>query len=156
MVRKIYYSGIGARKAPKDILSLMYCIAKELSDRGYTLRSGGAVGSDTAFEEGSNNRCTIFSAKDATKEAIALSKMFHPAWDSCSDYAKKLHGRNAQIILGLGLDDPSDFVVCWTPEARKVGGTGNAIRIAESKGIKIFNLAKISDRESIKSQLGIH
>jgi len=47
-----YYTGIGSRETPKDILELMHEIAFTLADQDYVLRSGGAQGADTAFEEG--------------------------------------------------------------------------------------------------------
>lgn len=47
-----YYSGIGSRATPKDILKLMEDIAYKLADKDYILRSGAAGGADTAFEEG--------------------------------------------------------------------------------------------------------
>lgn len=45
------------------------------------------------------------------------------------------------ILLGRDLNDPVDFVVCWTPGAQAVGGTGQALRIAEAYGIKVYNAA---------------
>ena len=133
------YSGIGSRDTPENILSFMVDLAKALDDLGYKLRSGGAIGADTAFETGSNN-CEIFRPKHATPEAIELASKFHPAWHRCNDYVRRLHGRNSQIILGEHLDIQSDFVVCWTYGGNKVGGTALGMRIAEHYGIPIYNL----------------
>lgn len=47
-----YYTGIGSRETPKDILKLMEDIAFKLAQKGYILRSGAAGGADTAFEIG--------------------------------------------------------------------------------------------------------
>lgn len=47
-----YYSGIGSRSTPKDILKLMEDIAFKLAQKGYILRSGAAGGADTAFQSG--------------------------------------------------------------------------------------------------------
>jgi len=49
---KKYYAGIGSRKAPGYALQMARDIAVTLAKRGYILRSGGAAGMDTAFEEG--------------------------------------------------------------------------------------------------------
>lgn len=38
------FTGIGSRSTPPEILEKMKAIAKFLSERGYTLRSGGADG----------------------------------------------------------------------------------------------------------------
>ena len=35
---------------------------------------------------------------------------------------------------------PSNFVVCYTPDGKASGGTGQAIRIAEYYNIPIYNL----------------
>jgi len=48
----------------------------------------------------------------------------------CSDYAKKLHGRNVKQVLGDDLKTPSDFLLCWTKEGKDVGGTRTAIVLA--------------------------
>ena len=47
------YTGIGSRETPHHILTLMTEIANILDNIGYTLRSGGADGADTAFALGS-------------------------------------------------------------------------------------------------------
>ena len=40
-----------------------------------------------------------------------------------------------------GLDEPdSEFVICWTHDGTDVGGTGQAIRIANHYGIPVFNM----------------
>lgn len=47
-----YYTGVGSRKTPKDVQAKLTVIAFMLAKLGYTLRSGGAEGADTAFELG--------------------------------------------------------------------------------------------------------
>ena len=136
----MYYAGIGSRKLPWDIQQLMTKISKELDTKGYILRSGGADGADTAFEEGSNNK-EIFRPKDATPEAIKIASTIHPAWNNCNEYVRKLHGRNAQIILGRDLNQPVNFVICWTLNENS-GGTSLGIKIAKKFNIPYFNLAK--------------
>jgi hypothetical protein len=46
------YAGIGSRRTPEHILDIMDMFAGEFADRGWKLRSGGAVGADTAFQQG--------------------------------------------------------------------------------------------------------
>ena len=48
------------------------------------------------------------------QQALVLAGQVHPAWHRCDDYAKRLHARNCMQILGRNLDEPADFVVCWT------------------------------------------
>ena len=47
-----YYTGVGSRETPPEIMTLMTRIAGKLAREGWTLRSGGADGADWAFEEG--------------------------------------------------------------------------------------------------------
>lgn len=140
-----YYAGIGSRKTPQEILDLMVHIAKQLRHDGWILRSGGAQGADSAFELGALNKTEIFSAADATDTAIYLASLNHPAWEKCNNYARKLHGRNSMILLGKDLKTPVKFVICWTPDAQVTGGSGLALRIAKSRNIPVFNLAKQQD-----------
>ena len=148
MVKKLFYTGVGSRVTPKAILETMTLIAIKLSKSGYILRSGGAIGADQAFERGSALH-HIFHARDANMAAMAIAGGLHPAWDRCSQYAKRLHGRNAFQVLGLELDQPSKFLICWTPDGceshasrtYETGGTGTAISIASEHGVPVFNLA---------------
>lgn len=134
------YAGIGARKTPENILNQMNRIAVWLQVEGFTLRSGGAAGADTAFERGAGVRKEIYRAHDATDAAMRLAEQYHPAWSRCGDYAKCLLARNGFQILGPDLKTPSDFVVCWTSDGKASGGTGQAIRVAEAHGVPVFNL----------------
>jgi len=152
------YAGIGSRETPPDILDLMTAIAVELRDRGYILRSGGAPGADSAFSKliGFREKEIILPWKnfegiregiDATSqpnfpEALRIAESYHPAWDRCSEGARKMHARNVYQILGLNLNNPVVFVVCWTKNGRAVGGTGQALRIASDPAyaIPIYNL----------------
>lgn len=49
---KIFYTGIGNRDTPYEYLEKMTALAFLLEKEGYILRSGGAEGADTAFENG--------------------------------------------------------------------------------------------------------
>jgi len=134
-----YYSGIGSRKTPEDMCHNLTLIAASLNIRGYRLRSGGAEGADKAFGVGANDPI-VFRPKHATAAAIEVAKAFHPAWHMCNDYVRSLHGRNAQIILGEKLDEPSKFVLCWTPNENS-GGTSLGIRIARHYKVPVYNFA---------------
>ena len=150
---KIRYAGIGSRETPKHILELMGHIAHVMEKNGVILRSGGADGADAAFAQnvrlreiflpwnGYNNLWAGGDIKiGASENAIELAGNFHPAWNRCSHGAKKLHGRNMNILLGADLDTPVDLIVCWTKDGKASGGTGQAMRAAEHFGIPIFNL----------------
>lgn len=149
-----HYAGIGSRNTPKHILEDMTRVAGHLEFCGFTLRSGGAYGADLAFEAGVQDPAhkEIFlpwpgfnGIKDspymgATPEARRMAADYHPNWDACSPAAKKFHARNSHQILGWNLNDPVDFVLCWTKFGEMRGGTSQALRIAQDFGVPIFNL----------------
>lgn len=141
------YAGIGSRETPPNILLMMNQLSLKLESIGYLLRSGGAVGADSAFEQDITNK-EIFIANDATPESIEMASKYHPAWNKCSPWAKKLHGRNCMILLGHHLDSPVKFILCWTNNGNDVGGTGLCIRLAIALRIPIFNLfdTEVKDR----------
>lgn len=144
----MFYTGVGARKTPQHILKLMTAMAVKMTSLGYTLRSGGAIGADTAFELGAGPK-EIYVANQANEAAMSIAAKFHPAWDKCSRYAKMLHGRNAFQLLGINLNLPSLYCICWTPDGAtthrervyQTGGTGTAISIADAYNIPVINLA---------------
>lgn len=147
------YTGIGSRQTPADILADMTRVASNLELTGFTLRSGGAAGADSAFEAGvehyqhkeiylpwrgfNNNASGLYGVSEP---ALAMAEKYHPAWHRCSPAARKFHARNCYQVLGQSLNDPSDFVLCWTPNGQVEGGTGQALRIAQHHGIPIFNM----------------
>ena len=147
-----FYAGIGSRETPANIRALFGELAYELGDMGYTLRSGAAEGADAAFErglanhhekeiwlpwKGFNNHPSAFYRP--TADALQLAASLHPAWERCAQGARKLHARNMHQILGQDLSTPVDFVACWTKEGSGAGGTGQAIRLAKSRGIAVFD-----------------
>lgn len=139
-----YYAGIGSRETPFDIQLLLFDLAAKLGQK-YTLRSGHAKGADLAFENGCvsiNGGKEIFKAKDCTPESIEFTSQFHPAWENCTTDGKKLHGRNAMIVMGKDLKTPVERVICWCYEkdGEWFGGTGQGLRIAKAHDIPIYNL----------------
>ena len=40
-----------------------------------------------------------------------------------------------QQVLGVSLDSPAEFVLCWTADGEASGGTGQALRIAAIHGL---------------------
>lgn len=142
-----YYTGVGSRETPAEILKLIKRIACKLAEEGYHLRSGAADGADTAFEEGffdwliSTNGegpalASIYipwAGFNSTKgvsypegvlkiggslAARLIAEEVHPAWDKCSQGAKALHTRNVSQVLGDDLTTPSSFLICWAPPTK--------------------------------------
>lgn len=168
-----YYTGVGARKTPLEILELITSIAKALSRSGFVMRSGGAEGADVAFSDGAGKSKQIFLPwkgfrqhntdnllvfDDIKEEAFTIASRHHPAWNNLSYPAKSLMARNTHQILGPNLNDPSEFLVCWTPDGcyssktRTIvtGGTGQAISVACEFGVPVFNLRNQKHYEFMK------
>lgn len=151
------YAGVGSRETPGNTIIKMQRIATYLSkEYDAILRSGGAVGADSAFETGCDKvrgKKEIFYAKEyqnkikpskeAWEEAERIASKIHPAWERCSEYAKKLHSRNCFQILGADLNSPVEFVVCYAKEdsnGNPQGGTRTAIMLARECNISVYNL----------------
>ena len=158
----MYYAGVGSRETPQDVLKIMWKIGKHLADKGYTLRSGGARGADAAFENGcdsvmgskeifyaNNDKGTLMLA-EAIPIAEQMAASVHPAWDRCNTYVRKLQTRNMAQVLGADLKHPVDFLVCWTKNGEKIGGTATAISVAEMNNIPVFNLYFESDLQKLR------
>jgi len=146
-----YYAGIGSRGTPLVWLTWFTALATRLEAKGYTLRSGGANGADSAFEAGvvhgkkdiflpwqgfNNNQSQYFMIDE---HALNMAKEYHPRWNSLKPAGKKFMARNCYQVLGYLLSHPSDFIVCWTPDGLIKGGTGQALRIAAALDIPVFN-----------------
>ena len=160
-----YYAGVGSRTTPVEICVLMSQIAQDLSNSGWTLRSGHAEGADKAFELGAGGRAEIYlpwrgfthvpvlgteySRPEPWTEEVAAT--YHPRWVALSPIARKLHMRNVHQVLGhLPDSEHSRVVVCWTPNASGSGGTGQAIRIANGYNIPVFDLADHQIRQEFE------
>jgi hypothetical protein len=174
---KKFYAGIGSRETPQDVLNAMQEIAYQLGSKGYVLRSGGAIGADTAFFNGANKQglpipkvylpsawfngyrhCPILGFFDSTtaptwSEALALVDKYHPAPEKLSEFARKLMARNAYQVLSTTLKDPVDFVICWTKGGKLVGGTAQAMKIAMDFGVPIYNLANVEDVRRVHKEV---
>lgn len=145
-----YYTGIGSRTTPTNALELIHELASWLCNKGWTLRSGGADGADSAFELCAGSQKEIYlpwkgfndnpsPLYEVSPEAIKRTLEYHPAPGLLKPTAKKIMGRNLYQVLGKDMQTSSSFVVCWTPRGNQ-GGTGQAIRIALHHQIPVFNL----------------
>ena len=155
-----FYAGIGSTKTPEHIQEKMTEIAKLLEIKRYTLRSGGATGADTAFENGVRHRKEIFYqydyilsdaecvpyAKSELKFSSEMCDRFHPIGKKLRGRTRDLISRNTFQIFGIGDTQNVDFVICYTQDGSEgitsqlTGGTGQALRIAKAYHIPIYNL----------------
>lgn len=112
-----YWTGIGSRETPEDILRLMTILGKTLTDFGWVLRSGGAQGADTAFYEG----CKLSENFERAKSMVYISwngmksgdtKLWHnpalglydatryPTWEEANQIALKTRGSFERLGKG--------------------------------------------------------
>jgi hypothetical protein len=159
-----FVAGIGSRETPADVLADMREIGAVVLNSGLTLTSGHADGADWAFEEGAQYACIAylpwasFNAQMKSKARKVVPKFeqkhydlaakFHPAWERLGQGAQKLMARNGCQVLGEGLDEKAEAVICWTKDGKASGGTGQALRIAEAYGIPVFNL-KVCNKQDV-------
>jgi hypothetical protein len=149
----------------------MFEVARALGAAGFTLRSGFAKGADTAFERGCdavNGKKEIFvpwlkfnesngqkfhivASDEQFSQAMRLSAQFHPNWNNLSQPVQRLMARNAFQVLGLNLLSTVQFIICWTPDGKMVGGTSQALRIAEAYCIKVVNLGSETGMEDLEA-----
>jgi hypothetical protein len=172
------YTGIGSRECPPEILDVMRRVAAHLARQGYTLRSGGADGADTAFEQGcasAGGDMRIYLPKPGwngrrfggpytgkvDERAFEVAARLHPGWAGLKPFVRMLHARNVHQVMGDDLESPSEFVICWTPDgasergetSSRTGGTGQAIRTAHEFGVKVHNIANQEHLEEVLSWL---
>ncbi len=166
----IYYTGVGARETPDNILDKMLSYGTAFAKSGFTLRSGGAKGADSAFEIGAINggggreiylpwkniNGNPSSHFNVSEEAFEIAeKVYGRRWDSLSIGVQSMMGRNIHQVLGENVDTPSSFVLCWTPDgaithldrSRATGGTGQTIACASLYDIPVFNLYNTRDED---------
>jgi hypothetical protein len=157
------------------IEGIMERLARTFERLGFTLRSGGAKGADLAFERGTSKKQIFIAGIDPGITEIKVAQAIHPNWqgmlqatiksaekagrnpDDAVKYAISAMARNTNQIFGKDLNIPVDFVVCWTPDgaettaqrSAKTGGTGQAIDMADRKGIPVFNLLNPGAEERV-------
>tara|TARA_Y100000815_G_scaffold5390_1_gene5169 strand:- start:441 stop:1655 length:1215 start_codon:yes stop_codon:yes gene_type:complete len=156
--KRIPIAGIGWRDAPPEQREKMTQVGEIMAKEGFELRSGGAGGSDAAFEQGFKNAggaMRIFLPKnyfngrkadgktyihDITPAQYAMGEKYYDRdWKRASGFTKDAMARNGAQVLGDRLDDPVGVVLCHTENGRVKGGTGQALRIANDKGVPVIN-----------------
>jgi len=166
------YAGIGSRKTPNYILSIMKSVGEYLAEKGWTLNTGACIGADQTFAEGAlkkggtvnlfipwpsyekrwisglhgNVNITVFNA-DKHKDAIESVYKYHPIGRNLKRSVVSLHARNYLILENV------KFAVCYTTDGKASGGTGQAIRILNDRKINLFNLGNKKELQRILDKL---
>lgn len=165
------YAGIGARKIPYNITTLIRAIAPLLAKDNYTLSTGAAQGADQAFTEGALSKngkvnlhlpwgsyekewrndiygdITLLPLQENDTQAYASVLKLHPSGNMLKDSVMRLHARNYNIIKD------AEFMICWSPNGLEIGGTGQAIRIANDLKVPIWNLGNNLVYEAFRKRL---
>ncbi len=175
------YAGVGSRGTPGHVLELMERVAAALAARRWVLRTGMAGGADQAFYRGATahgpvelylpwpdfeSPARIADTRELvlerpTRAAFELAAQFHPAWERLGSGARYLHARNCHQVLGADLTTPARFVVCWTPDGSldgrgpRVGGTGQALRLAHHSRVPVYNLARPDHEARVRAKLAM-
>lgn len=170
-----YFTLVGSRETPAESCDILEQMAYYLAYNGWTGRSGGADGADTALERALNlrfpdklevylpwdnfNGRVIHSRRYLIdtpsllnyRSAIQIAEQIHPAWERCSRGARALHTRNVYQVLGRDLQTPSKILVCWAiPTTSGVkGGTNTAVQLAKHHGCKILNIYGMSEEAAM-------
>lgn len=102
-----------------------------------------------------NNGYLVPSHPDARK----IAQSHYAAWEYSHDAIKNLMTRNVHQVLNDDLLKHVKFVICQTPDGvtdgnlttKKTGGTGQAIRIATTYGIRVFNIGNEKDKARLST-----
>lgn len=162
-----YYTGVGSRETPEHILKFIEQVAYWLAGRGYTGRSGSAVGADNAFELGFNEYQTFKSTKNTLttfeaylpwkgfsdinedsihiiapslpnyNEAVEIASTIHPAWNRLGRGARALHTRNIYQVLGLDLKTTSNVLFCYTQPTKNKQGVMTGVKGGTNTAVQL-------------------
>lgn len=167
-----YYAGIGSRSLSHAQKNFCFAVGAWLATQGWALRTGAAQGADQAFANGALSvggtvalflpwdsyerdwvdSCLLAGAyvsvlKNSDYIHNASVDKYHPAPEKLSGAVRKLHARNSMIVTD------SVFVLAY-PGAQ-LGGTGQGIRIADSKGIEVIRLDLPHQRLRVENKIGV-
>ncbi|KKN09988.1 hypothetical protein LCGC14_1041260 [marine sediment metagenome] len=158
------YAGIGSRDLTPAQINTCEKLGAWFAQQGHILCTGNAKGADQAFARGVNSvdptRVRLFlpwssyerqaivpgnkviSLDDYPAAAIARLEVdaakHHGAWHRLKQGGRKLMVRNGLIIEGPA--GPVGIVLAFPSNKVGGGGTGQGIRLAESKGIEVIDL----------------
>lgn len=145
-----FYTGVGSRDTPEEVLKLMRRIGFRMAQLGYTGRSGLADGADRAFYDGfcqyerqtkrpkggfvnylpwlgfnggtMQNPCNVNTPTMANyRDAMEIASELHPAWGRLTRGPRALHTRNIYQVLGHDLKTNSKVLICWAPRVTPNG-----------------------------------
>jgi len=94
------YAGIGSRKTPAADLARMEAVGAILQRQGWTLRSGGAEGADSAFERGAD--------RAAHEDGTQVRKEIYIPWSGFQAAGRKRSEQEPGVVLASALPKARD------------------------------------------------
>ena len=142
-----YFTGVGSRETPTEILALMRKYSRIMTLKGWSFRSGGADGADTAFAQGwcdayaeddsvpngeiylpwngfnshykEGVNCVLVTDRKIIERAQDFIKDIHPAFSKLTRGSLSLHTRNVFQVLGSDLQTPSQGLIGYAKTDKK-------------------------------------
>lgn len=166
------YVATGSRDTPKPIIDKIALIVKELEVRGYTLRNAGREPVEDLFEKSVSRKEVHlpwrgFLDKDSkftfTPEAAkVLASRFYPGYEGLKPAIQAFLAADVRMIMGKELKSPALFLITWSEDGAetnqertaKTGTAAQAIAVASTLKIPIFNFGKPSAEERFRQYLG--
>lgn len=178
-----YYTGVGSRETPLEMMRLEVEIAGKMLRLGYTGRSGAADGSDNAFYVGyqnamgndgfvnylpyskfngycHNGKEFVYPGHFANySEAQQIASTVHPLGKKLLTHASlSFHARNVYQVLGDDLNTPSEICFLWAPVKLSLlyaveGGTNTALQLCIRNNIPSINLNIPLQLDAVKKWL---
>lgn len=165
------YAGIGSRRITNAEEAIIKKVASKLSNH-FILYSGNADGSDITFQNGSGGNCVLMLpwyrfnnlsydlnmcqkalVVGDTEEGLESVVKYHPNASRLSKGGRALMCRNYHQIHGYGSYPMVRFVVCCADQKGDtvIGGTGQAVRIAQDNDIPVVNLRREGWQKKLKT-----
>ena len=169
------YAGIGSRNINDEEKQVIKTLSGFLSSQ-YLCYSGNADGSDITFQENCFGQCIVFlpwngfnnDKFDYTNKSLCKKYYlagtgddglesvykFHPNPSALKTGGLALMCRNYYQIMGHLVYPKVDFVICCADEDNNgnvLGGTGQAVRIAKSLNIPVFNIRSKNWKDNFKT-----
>ena len=149
------YAGFGSWNTPAHIVVVIESLGRALAEAGWTLRTGGAAGAESAFERGCD-------AVGGRKELVgrpadieSASAQFWPEtllpWAQLSANTRALLAQSACQILGPDLDAPAKFLAYWKSTDGRSFEIDHALQIAAAHAVPCvriehpINLSRLVD-----------
>lgn len=161
---------IGSRDLSDVQLRFCETIGRLIVENGFELHSGNAPGADQAYARGGNqvnpemvhlhlpwqsfrreavvpgNHVYVYPF-NALRFYVDIAAECHPKWQYLKEYARKLHTRNASILVPN--QQNVDVCVAWPSSRPGGGGTGQGMRIAKSRGIRLVDLTRVRPEQVV-------